>query len=138
MSDEQHVHAPAHGDTGFDEAEPQALWILVIGLGTIVTLVGIMFAVEWYFDRVNEEITYEKQLAPISEDLKELRSDEDLRLHTYGYINKGKTEIRIPIERAMDLVISERAAGIMPKAIVPPVTPAGSPKPETAKPAEKK
>ena len=130
MSDEHKAHAPAH-NAGFDEAEPQALWLLVIGIGTIVTLLAVGLAVEWYFDRVNDEITYEKQLAPISEDLTGLRADEDLRLHTYGYMNKEKTEVRIPIERAMELVISERAAGILPKAPPAPVVPA-------AKPAEKK
>ena len=133
MSDEQNVHTPAH-NAGFDEAEPQATWILVLGLGTIVTLIAVMFAVGWYFDRVNEEVTYEKQLAPVSDDLKGLRADEDLRLHTYGYMNKEKTEVRIPIERAMELVISERAAGILPKplpAVAAPAVPA-------AKPAEKK
>ena len=109
MSDERNVHATTHG-AGFDEAEPQAFLILIFGIGTIITLLAVMFAVEWYFDRVNEEVTYEMQLGPVSVDLTALRADEDLRLHTYGYINKDKTEVRIPIERAMDVVVAERSA----------------------------
>ena len=134
MSDQPHA-SQSHG-AGFDEAEPQALWLLALGLGTIITLVSVMLAVEWYYDRVNEEVTYEKQLAPVSEDLRALRSDEDLRLHTYGYMNKERTEVRIPIERAMELVIADRAAGIFPKPVAAP--PAAPAKPEPAKPVEKK
>ena len=109
MSDDQQVHQHAPG-AGYDEAEPQALWVLFMGLGVIVTLIAVMLSVEWYYDRINEEVTFEKQLAPVSGDLTALRADEDLRLHTYGYVNKEKTEVRIPIERAMDVVVAERSA----------------------------
>ncbi|HET7624080.1 MAG TPA: hypothetical protein VFM25_02355 [Verrucomicrobiae bacterium] len=44
------------------------------------------------------------QIAPEKE-LKELRVREELELNTYGWINKTAGVVRIPIDRAMDLVL---------------------------------
>lgn len=37
-------------------------------------------------------------------DLQDLRAHEDFELHSYGWIDKQKGVVRIPIERAMELV----------------------------------
>ena len=44
------------------------------------------------------------QLAP-TEDLKKFREREDAELNTYGWIDRTAGVVRIPIERAMELVL---------------------------------
>jgi len=39
------------------------------------------------------------------EDLRELRAKEDQQLTTYGWVDKGKGVVRIPIEQAMKLAV---------------------------------
>jgi hypothetical protein len=47
------------------------------------------------------------QTAPI-EDLRKLRQVEDALLHSYGWVDRKQSVVRIPIERAMELA-AERA-----------------------------
>jgi hypothetical protein len=44
------------------------------------------------------------QIAP-TDDLKKFRSQEDAELHTYGWIDRTSGVVRVPIERAMELVL---------------------------------
>jgi hypothetical protein len=37
--------------------------------------------------------------------LENLRKDEDEKLSTYGWVDKNAGRVRIPIDRAMDLVV---------------------------------
>ena len=49
-------------------------------------------------------------------DLKEIRDAEDQLLETYGWVNKEKGVVRIPIERAIDMLaqrgLPARASGV--------------------------
>ena len=49
------------------------------------------------------------QIAP-SLDLKGLRAAEDAQLHGYGWIDRKAGVVRIPIERAIELMTTEAAA----------------------------
>jgi hypothetical protein len=40
-------------------------------------------------------------------DLQEFRDHEEAELHSYGWINRTAGVVRVPIERAMDLVLKE-------------------------------
>jgi hypothetical protein len=42
------------------------------------------------------------------EELRALRATEDARLHGYGWVDRRAGVVRIPIERAMELVAQER------------------------------
>jgi hypothetical protein len=46
------------------------------------------------------------QISPVT-DLREFRAREDAELNSYGWINKTAGVVRIPIERAMDLVLKK-------------------------------
>ena len=49
-----------------------------------------------------------QQISP-DQDLKEFRARQEKLLHSYGWVNQEKGIARIPIERAMDLIIQENA-----------------------------
>jgi hypothetical protein len=98
-----------HEEHGFDQTEPRARMIAVFGTALIVALVAVILGVQWYFDRVMEQQVFIKQLEPVSSDLKALRAREDAELHQYRYVDRAQGTVRLPIERAMELVVKEGA-----------------------------
>ena len=106
----------SHGNAGksgvdFDRSEPRALLIASIGIASILGLTAMILGVQAYFDNLHEQQMYEKVLVPVSQDLKNLHTQEDQELNTYKYIDRNKGIVQIPISRAMQLIEQEAAAG---------------------------
>lgn len=95
-----------HG-TGYDRHDPNARFIALVGLATIVFLIAAIFGVQYYHDRVHEEQVFIKVMEPESEMLLNLRARENEQLHSYQYIDREQGTVRIPIERAMELLVEE-------------------------------
>jgi hypothetical protein len=95
----------------FDPSEPKGGFIVLFAVATVITLLLTVAAIVYYFDYAHEEAVYENVLAPPGEQLRELRAKEDGQLYTYGYIEREKGAVRVPIDRAMELTIQEAAAG---------------------------
>ena len=136
MSKEQEtIVIPADG-AGFDRQDPQAFMIALFAIASVVALILVMLAVQIFYQHGREQQIYEKVLLPVSQDLLDLRAREDSNLHSYGYINKEKTQIRVPIERAMDLIVKEYADGKLRYSMKPtpvkPLVPAAAPAPGTS------
>ena len=107
----------------------------------VVGIVVAVLAVQHYFAVVYEEQLYVKVLSPVASDLKQLRAREDAQLHSYGYIDREKGLVRLPIERAMELLAAEYAAGNVKYPTQPypvkPIEPAGqAPEQEAADAAQ--
>ena len=45
-------------------------------------------------------------------EISEMRNDEDVKLNGTAYINPGQTKVRIPIDRAMDLLVERGIAKV--------------------------
>jgi hypothetical protein len=95
----------------FDRAEPNVRAIAAFGAITILALIAIVLGLQLYFDRVLEQEVYIQVLAPASPALNALRTREDEELHTYRYIDRDKGSVRLPVERAMNLLAAEYAQG---------------------------
>jgi hypothetical protein len=95
---------------GFERSEPRTGLIALLGGAIIAGLVLIILGVQSYYDRVRDQQIFVKQLEPVSEDLKALHAREAADLHSYRYLDRAKGTVRIPIERAMELVIREAHA----------------------------
>ncbi len=93
--------------SGFDNTEPRGRMIAALGGAIVILLVLAVAGVQAYYDHVLEQQVFVKQLQPVSEDLQALHAREDNDLHAYHYIDRAKGTVRLPIERAMDLVIQE-------------------------------
>ena len=91
----------------FDTSEPKSSAIFAFGAATVVLLILIAVAIHFYFTNYKEDQVYTKVLAPEGEQLKALREKENWELSNYGYIEQQKGTVRIPIERAMQLVAQE-------------------------------
>lgn len=109
MSDELKTITAA--DAGFDADEPNTRGILVFLLSMVVIFIVVVLGVTYYFKYVYEQAEYEKVLAPPSEQLQELRNREDWNLTHYGYADKAKGQVRIPLDKAMELLVKEAADG---------------------------
>lgn len=121
---EQQMDGVAVPQEGFDREEPNAGAIALLGVGVIVVLVAVVIGLQLYYDTLKEEQVYVKVLAPESEDLRNLRAREDTELHSYGYIDREQGTVRLTIDRAMELLVAEAAAGKLPYPTSPyPVKP---------------
>lgn len=100
--------------TGYERGEPKSWMIVAWGAGTVLALVLVIAGIQFYFDRVKEQQVYQKQMEPVSADLLSLRAKEDAHLHSYAYVDRNKGVVRIPINRAMELLAKEAAAGKLP------------------------
>ena len=136
MSKEQEtIVIPADG-AGFDRQDPQALVIALFAIASVVALVLVMLAVQIFYQHGRDQQIYEKVLLPVSQDLLDLRAREDSSLQSYGYSNKEKTQIRVPIDRAMALIVKEYADGKLQYSTKPtpvkPLMPVAAPTPGTS------
>ena len=95
---------------GFETTEPRSGAIALVGAGIVILLVLVIVGVEAYYDRVRDQQIFVKQLQPVSEDLKALRAREDTDLNSYRYIDRAKGAVRLPINRAVDLLVEEAHA----------------------------
>jgi hypothetical protein len=106
-----HEIIPADPREGFDRAEPSVAAIFGFAAGSMILLVMTIFAIQQYFDHIWSEAVYEKVLAPPSGQLREVRGRDDWNLTHYMYMDKASGQVRIPVDRAMELMLQDAAAG---------------------------
>jgi hypothetical protein len=116
MSDQA---APPPAGAGFDLSEPRTRFIAVFGLGTLLALVAIILGLQAYVDHVKQQAIFERVLEPVSEDLRALHAREDVQLNSYGYIDRAKGTVRLPVARAMELLSQEYAQRRLPYSTKP-------------------
>lgn len=111
MSNPTPKKAPVTADLGYDRSEPQIGPILVNIVGIILILAVVIGAVHFYYETYHERIVEATQLTPVSQDLLDLRAKEDQALNSYGVADKAAGTVRIPLARAMELVLAEAKEG---------------------------
>ena len=89
---------------GYEKSEPRVGLVAAVFGAIVVGLILVVLGVQAIYDRVLQQQIYVKVLEPVSEDLKDLRAREDEQLHSYRYIDRASGAVRIPIERAMELL----------------------------------
>jgi hypothetical protein len=113
---------------GFDATEPAGGRITLFVIISIITLVVVIVALQNYFESVWTTAVTDKVLTVTSPQLKDQRELEAWRMTHYEYTTPAKTEVRLPLERARELVLQDAAQGktfyparpTMPKAEEPP------------------
>lgn len=148
MSDHQPVIDP--NNEGFDPSEVDSVSVSLLGGVIIVIIVAVFIGVTLYWDKfLNGRFKEVVEAAPTAQ-LEDLHKQEAVLLNGYSYVDKNKGQVRIPIDRAMQLLISEVQAGKTPyntkdtvkvpepaAAAAPGAAPAaGAPPPAAAPPAE--
>ena len=95
----------------FDRRDAKAGKIAAISIATIVVLTAFVMGVYWLYTVTYEQVEQDQYLGVASKELIAIHEREDEQLHKYGYINKDKGIVRLPVERAMQLVEDEAKLG---------------------------
>lgn len=101
-------HSPKEG---FDPTEPDAARITLFVVLSVATLVVVIVALQNYFDTAWNVSVEEKVLAAPAPALRDQRDLENWRFTHYEYTTPAKSEIRLPIARARELVLEEAKQG---------------------------
>ena len=115
----EHLAPIDPNNPGFDPGEPNTRGLAIFIVLFVLTLVLTIVAAAGYFDFAlerQEQIAVETRP---SEELKAIRAREHSQLNTYGYIDRGKGVVQIPLNRAMELLASEAAAGKLKYSLAP-------------------
>ena len=111
MSEHDLVRAHHDPSEGFDHSEPATGQIWAFTIGSVVILVVVIIALQQYFDKIWNDAVSQKVLEAPSQQLQDLRNRDDWALTHYGYVDKSKGQVRIPLERAQELFLQDAAAG---------------------------
>ncbi|BDC48229.1 hypothetical protein F183_A05450 [Bryobacterales bacterium F-183] len=112
MSDHQPVVQA--GNEGFDPTEVDAVTASIFGGVIILIIIAVFIGVTLFWDKflVGRYRTV-VEAAP-NQQLEELHKSEAKALGGYSYVDKSKGQVRIPIDRAMQLLVEEVKAGKAP------------------------
>ena len=105
----QEVRFVEHVD--FDRRDPQMGMVSVVSIVSIVFLACLVGGVSWFYTVSFEQVEHDQFTGVASKELIAIHEREDEQLHRYGYINKEKGIVRLPVERAMQLVEDEAKLG---------------------------
>jgi len=112
-----------NSDVAYEKRDVNPHAILWVGVAIIVSAVIIHFAVWGLFDLFNRSearkgkppaslVNMKRQPPPAPRlqtdapaDLQELRNREDAALESYGWVDRERGIARIPVERAMELLV---------------------------------
>ncbi|MCX6588013.1 MAG: hypothetical protein NTX13_15720 [Acidobacteria bacterium] len=119
-------------ELGFDRTEVQTVPVLVVTVAIVGFIVAVCIGCAIYYNSFRDAAVERIQLEPVSKDYLDLQTRESQQLNTYGRLNKAAGTVRLPIDKAMALVVVEAAPGGNWKF---PVTPYPVKKPEDAAPA---
>jgi hypothetical protein len=98
-------------EIGYERTEPNALKIGALTVIIVVGIVATCYAVYyWYVGQLEYTRRVEVEL-PLWQETKDVRAYETERLTQYKFLDKTKGTVQLPIERSMDLLVQEAAAG---------------------------
>ena len=98
-------------EMGFDRTEVQTVPVLLVTVVIVGFIVATCVGCAIYYNSFRDAQVERLQLEPVSQDYLELQSREQKDLNSYGTIDKATGTIRIPIDKAIDLVVAESAPG---------------------------
>jgi hypothetical protein len=116
---------PGLAGEGYEKRDASAKWVIVIvvtlllgGLCMHLILAGVVERLgktpastdPWSRAQIDQRKIPERETFPRlqispSDDLRTLREREDTDLNTYGWVDRSRGVVRIPINRAMDLLL---------------------------------
>lgn len=111
MADETNQIQTPNPEQGYDARDARAglvaFWSGLTMVVLLVFVVGTYWLYQVYFESVEQEV----YTGVTSKELIAIREREDTHLYKYAFIDKQKGVVRIPIDRAMEIMASEYAQG---------------------------
>jgi hypothetical protein len=131
MGESSHTHVE-HPDVRHEPSDVNVRAIILVGIGIIVLAVILHILLWLLFEALSDrDVGFHLPPPPLAErpsaplppqprlqsspraDLREMRAEEDAILHSYGWVDEQAGVVRIPIERAMEL-LAERGLPVRP------------------------
>jgi uncharacterized iron-regulated membrane protein len=112
MSDHQPVVET--NNEGFDPGEVDTGSVSLFGGIIVAIIIAVFIGVTLYWDKFLGGRYKEIVEASPTIQLQDLRQREAALLSGYSYVDKTKGQVRLPIDRAMQLLVSEVQAGKTP------------------------
>lgn len=100
---------PNHADSGYEKSDTNIKTIVTVSLISILVVVAIVVTLGRYFVITQEQIYQEQVLQTEPHELIALRSHEDSVLSSTELLDTQNQTYRIPIGRAMELIVEESA-----------------------------
>ena len=118
----EHNHAPVRDDSevSHERSDVNIRGIVIFAAGLLVTAIVIHLGLYWLLElyraespreapvagapRVEEQVPEPRLRISPRVDLEEMRAAQERQLTTYGWLDKEKQTVRIPIDRAMELL----------------------------------
>lgn len=103
-------HVPTEAE-GFDHGEPNSAMIGIVGGAIVLVVVVVILAITYLYDFAHDSQVDQVVGRPVWTELLDLRAHEDADLYQYKYIDRNTGAVRLPIDRAEELLIKEAAEG---------------------------
>jgi hypothetical protein len=150
MGTEHHPHSTSHSALNHETSDVNLTGITRLAIASFLVIVMILGFV-WVFEKglarfltdttqpppmadwkANDNRTPKAPLVITDEPglLRQLRTEESHILDNYAWVDKGQGVVRIPIDRALELV-AKNPALLAPQGAPQPPTPPGPPAPST-------
>ncbi len=100
-----------HSDSGYERRDVDIKKVLYAGGIICGILVILIILLNEMFMVVKEDIYYQQVLNPESKRLARITAREDSVLNSYGIIDEEAGKYRMPIEKAIELVVEEAENG---------------------------
>lgn len=97
------------GDVGYEKSDVNVMKVTLPSIAFMAIIGLCLVGLDQYFMIAKEKMYYNQVLKPESKDLKELYQNEMNILSNYKLIDKDHGIVQIPIERAMELEVSENS-----------------------------
>ncbi len=95
----------------YDRREARPGLIALASASVLGLLVVMIIGIYWLYMTAYEKVDQEVYAGAPSRELQAIHDREEQNLHRYSFIDKDKGLVRVPVERAMELVERDAAAG---------------------------
>lgn len=102
----KHVSGP-----GFDTGEVDHSSVVLFGVVIVGIIVAVFIGITIFWDKFLIGRYKEVVEGAPNQQLEQLRAREHKLLDGYSYVDKSKGQVRIPLQRAKELLLAEVAAG---------------------------
>jgi nucleoside phosphorylase len=104
---DNHEHGAGHDEVAVEESSLSNGGILFFFGLTALVFFGSAAALGSAYYKITDYVLHEKNFGQTSADLTKQRQLEEERLTTYGYADKDKKFVRMPIDVAMQKVVED-------------------------------
>lgn len=95
----------------YDRHDAKAGLIALVSGAILAMLIAMIIGVYWLYTVSYERVEFDQYTGVASKELQAIHDREEDQLHRYSYLDKAKGIVRIPIDRAMDIVAADFAQG---------------------------